>query len=242
VHPILGHLFGFPIASYAVFVVLAFLAAAWLRRRELLRLGTARDPRQRWLGLWALGGAMLGAKLGMLLFEAPDDFAGTLTRIASLDFTGKTVVGGIAGGYLGVEMGKRRLGISVRTGDAWAVAVPLAQGIGRIGCFLNGCCGGQASDLPWAVTIAGIPRHPAQLYEAGLDLLLAAALFTIREQPRPQGHLFRWYLMGYALIRLTMETVRDDAHPSLGPLTPVQAVCVLAMLGFGGQLWRERVA
>lgn len=239
-YPILGHVLGFPITSYAVFVLVGFVAAGWMRQRERLRLGVDRDPRQRTLGLWALGGAMVGAKVGMLLFESPQDFSATLARLASLDFTGKTVVGGIAGGFLGVELAKRRLGIRVRTGDAWAVALPMGQGIGRVGCFLNGCCGGKACDLPWAVTIAGIPRHPAQVYEAALDLLLALGLFAIRTQPRPQGHLFRMYLVGYAWIRLAMECLRDDARPALGPLTPVQTLCLAAILGFGGQLWRER--
>lgn len=228
-HPQLG-----PFSSYAVFAALAFLAAWRIRSAELRRLGMAQDPQMRRLGWAALAGAIVGAKLGMVLFEAGP----WLAALANFDLTGKTVVGGIAGGIAAVELAKWRLGIRVRTGDAWAVAVPVAQAIGRIGCLLHGCCAGVASEVPWAVEIGGVRRHPTQLYEAALDVALAGVLWSIRQKPRPAGNLFRLWVVGYAAIRFAMEFLRADAVPQLGPLTWVQIVCVLAFCGYGWQ-WRR---
>jgi prolipoprotein diacylglyceryltransferase len=183
-------------------------------------------------------GAVVGAKLGMLLFTPPEDFPSLIARMLELDFSGKTVVGGIAGGYIGVELTKKRVGITRSTGDGWAVALPLGQAIGRIGCFLNGCCYGRPTDLPWGIALGGVVRHPAQLYEAGLDFLLAGALFLTRRTPRPEGHLFRRTLVGYASIRFMLEFLRGDTGVMVGPLTAVQVVCLAAAIVFGALILR----
>jgi prolipoprotein diacylglyceryltransferase len=99
------------------------------------------------------------------------------------------VIGALMGGYLGVEIAKKLVGIRHSTGDAFAVAVPLSLGIGRIACVLGGCCYGTPSHQPWAIHLAGADRHPVQLYEAALDFALAAAVFSVRSplRSRTQG-------------------------------------------------------
>ena len=86
----------FSISSYGFFVFLSFVVVYFVRKKEQARLNYSKDPRQRYVGVGALIGAIIGAKLGMLLFEPPEAFAQTLAKIVSLDFSGKTVVGGIA--------------------------------------------------------------------------------------------------------------------------------------------------
>jgi prolipoprotein diacylglyceryltransferase len=80
-------------------------------------------------------GGIVGAKLGMFMFEPTL----RIERMLSLNFTEKTVMVGLIGGYIGVDLAKRRMGITESTGDAFAVAVPLAQAVGRVGGLLNGC-------------------------------------------------------------------------------------------------------
>lgn len=218
-HPVLFSIGSLPVRSYAVFVGLGFLAAALIRRAEVQRLGYTKTPGHMYIGVGALLGAMLGSKLGMVLFAA--DMEQLWEAALGLDFTGKTVVGGIGGAYLGVELTKRVVGIQHSTGDAFAVSVPIAQALGRIGCFLNGCCPGALHD--GAFSISG--RFPQQLVETALDLTLAAVLWSIRLSPRPQGWLFRYYLAGYATIRFLLEFVRGDTGPRFG-LTMVQWVCL----------------
>jgi phosphatidylglycerol---prolipoprotein diacylglyceryl transferase len=241
VRPVLGTLFGVDVPAYAVFVAAAFLVAVVVRRIEARRLGFDRDPRQRWVSLGALLGAMVGAKAGMLLFT-PDAFDDLLAAMLRFDFSGKTVVGGLVGGFLGVEVAKKLVGITARTGDAFAVAIPLAQAVGRVGCFLHGCCWGAPSTLPWAVEMHGAARHPVQLYEAALDLALAALLWSLRARPAPAGNLFRRYLVGYAVIRFCLEVLRDDPSVAVGPFTAAQVVALVAGIGFAYGIARSESA
>ena len=98
--------------GYALCLGLAFVVGWRIRTMERRRLDWARDPRMRSVGIWALVGAAIGAKLGLLLFVPLDDFGQALTNLFRIDFTGKTVVGGLAGGYVAVELAKRRLGLT----------------------------------------------------------------------------------------------------------------------------------
>jgi phosphatidylglycerol---prolipoprotein diacylglyceryl transferase len=223
--PVLFHLGDLPINSYAFFVALAFVVAWRFRRIEVARLGHRSWPGYPWVLVGALLGAIVGAKLGMLMFEPTL----RIDRMLSLDFTGKTVVGGLIGGYIGVELAKKKVGITESTGDAFAVAVPMAQAVGRIGCLLNGCCYGTASSLPWALPLVDVNRHPTAVYESVLLVGLAAWLWSIRHQPRPAGHLFRRYLVGYATIRFVLEFFRGDPTIHLGPVSIVQIVCLLTV-------------
>lgn len=217
---------GVPVPAYGVLVTLGMLCGWAIRRAEVKRLGYSRTPGHAWVGVGALLGAMAGSKLGMVLFAA--DLDALWHAALDWDFTGKTVVGGIAGAYAGVELTKRLVGVRHSTGDAFAVSVPVAQAFGRIGCFLHGCCPGVPASGPWAV--AG--RLPQQLFESGADLALAAALWGTRTRARPSGWLFRYYLAGYAGIRFVLEFVRDDAGPRW-LLTPVQGVCAATIVAVG---------
>jgi len=228
-HPVLLQLGDLPINSYAVFVALSFGVAWRIRRAEVVRLGHRSWPGYPWVLVGALLGAIVGAKLGMFMFETTL----RIDRMLSLDFTGKTVVGGLIGGYVGVELAKKKVGITESTGDAFAVAVPMAQAVGRIGCLLNGCCYGTASSLPWALPLADVTRHPTAVYESVLLVGLAAWLWSNRLKPRPAGHLFRRYLVGYATIRFVLEFFRGDPSNHLGPVSIVQVVCLLAVGLFG---------
>jgi phosphatidylglycerol:prolipoprotein diacylglycerol transferase len=230
--PVLFELGELQVRSYAFFLMLGIFLAYQVHKREVRRLGFHREPRHIWVVVGALVGAAVGAKLGMALFVPPAELLDTFRDMLAFDFTGKTVVGGIAGGYIGVELTKKLAGIEFRTGDAYAVALPLAQGFGRVGCFLHGCCYGVAWDGPWAVGMVGATRHPVQLYEAVLDLGLAALLWSLRRRSYPPGHLFRRMILGYALIRFAMEPLRGDVSIAVGPFTAVQLFCLVVAVGF----------
>ena len=233
-YPTLFTVSAIPVQSYAIFVLLAFVVAWRVRKTELARLGHRKWPGYHWVLVGALVGAVVGAKLGMFMFEPTL----RIDQMLSLDFTGKTVVGGLIGGYLGVELAKKRVGITQSTGDAFAVAVPLAQAVGRVGCLLNGCCYGTVFSGAWSMKLDEISRHPTQIYESILLLLLAAWLWSIRQRPAPAGHLFRRYLVGYALIRFSLEFLRGDPSLHWGPLSIVQLVCLAAAVLFGALIIR----
>ena len=137
-----------------------------------------------------------------------------------------------------------------------SITPPLALGLclGRIGCFLAGCNGGFACDLPWGVKFprstatfyhqqqAGLvekwdkfslPAHPTQLYESVFGAVAFVLLLFLRRQGLKQGHLFFAGILWYAVYRFSTEPLRADAggvHP-LGIFTFAQFVSVLAVLG-----------
>ena len=99
--------------------------------------------------------------------------------------------------------------------------------IGRIGCFLGGCCFGAPFDGPWAVVYsdplapaafeAGVPRHPSPLYEAGGLLVLAVAL-ALRPPRHPgSGQRLARYVAAYSVLRFAVELTRGDAIRGVGP-------------------------
>jgi phosphatidylglycerol:prolipoprotein diacylglycerol transferase len=101
--------------------------------------------------------------------------------------------------------------------DALAPAGLLALAIGRVGCFLAGCCYGRPTDLPWGVVFpeVGPPaRHPLQLYSAGADLALVALLPA---RTTPTGTVVRRACLAFGLIRAGLETLRDPATTDVLP-------------------------
>jgi prolipoprotein diacylglyceryltransferase len=127
---------------------------------------------------------------------------------------GKTIVGGLIGGWVGVEITKKILGIRLRTGDAYIIPLCLGIAIGRIGCFLTGLADhthGIATSLPWAVDFGdGIPRHPTQLYEFVYLLILACVFATkgVGWRHNTAGDGFRWFMLAYMLFRFAIEFIK----------------------------------
>ena len=215
--------------GYAFFAAAGAAIALWVKRREDRRLGYVATRAYRFLAVAELAGAVIGAKVGMLLYVPPEKVGGIVGAMSSLRFDGKTILGAIAGGYLFGEIGKRLLGIRFSTGDALALALPLGQAAGRLGCFVGGCCYGAPAELPWSVQAHGAWRHPLPLYEAALLVVLAIVLALARARPLPAGHLFRWYLAGYAVIRIVLDGLRGEPQPMLGPLSFAQVFCLVAL-------------
>ncbi|XUX00425.1 MAG: prolipoprotein diacylglyceryl transferase [Dehalogenimonas sp.] len=225
------------IPAYTVCILAAFLIVGWLAYREAKRRDRL-DENVLMIGSFGFLGAVLGAKIGMLMFLGPAEFWRLLPTIPS---HGATLVGGLIGGYVAITLTERALGVTLCTGDLVAPFLPLGQAIGRLGNFLAGDAYGLPTTLPWAVNQAGTLRHPVQLYEMVLDLALFAYLWRKRYKSFTDGELFRIYIIGYAAIRFPLEFLRYQPTPVpfLG-LTLVQWLCIAAVVGFGYQLWMQR--
>ena len=165
---------------------------------------------------------------------------------------GRALLGGLAFGWLAVEVAKRVMGIRRSTGDLFALALPAGEAIGRIGCHLNGCCYGERCDLPWAVWQHGASRHPAQLYSAATAAATFGLLLWLSGSPSPsgsswrggwgerlrEGDLFRLYLLLFGLSRFALEFVRWRESTVLG-LSPMQWFC-LDLVASVGLLRRKK--
>jgi len=118
-----------------------------------------------------------------------------------------------------------------------APSLALAHAIGRIGCFLGGCCYGQevGPGFPLGVPLHGVLRHPVQLYEAVGLMALALTLLGLADRLRARrGALFLLYIGGYALLRITTEGLRgDDVERGFvwpGLVSTSQAIAALVLI------------
>jgi phosphatidylglycerol:prolipoprotein diacylglycerol transferase len=223
------------VSSTYPLIMLAALATGWW----LLKHQQSDLPLPAWqkmaIGMAAFCGAMLGAKLPFAL----SDWEGLLSGSAWFA-NGKTIMCGMVGAYLAVELVKWIYGIKVKTGDTFAVPIAVTVGIGRLGCFVAGCCYGTPTSLPWAVTFPSvdqIPRHPTQIYETLFHLLMAGILMQLQKRSLPwlRGQLVKLYIMSYLTYRFFTELIRPEPEMLVG-LTAYQWFA-LAMLPCFALLW-----
>ena len=219
-----------PTLLYPLIMLAAIGTALVLGRGQARSLGLTKRER-RVIRLGAFTGAMIGAKLPFAL----SDWHGLLTGRAWLE-NGKTIVFGLVGGYAGVEVTKAWLGVRAKTGDSFAVPVAAAVGVGRLSCFVAGCCHGTATALPWAVDFGdGVRRHPTQLYEMAFHLGMAGLLAGLARLGWFAGQRFKVYLIAYLLYRFASESIRPEPVFAAS-LTGYQWAC-LAFLPVVGLLW-----
>lgn len=204
-------------------------AAMWRRTLKHQHHGGALAPCNFAVLVGLLLGAALGNKL-VFLIERPD-VARAIWQGQQLIVPGQSIVGGLLGGLIGVEIAKALTGQTRSTGNAmvWPIAVGLA--IGRVGCLLAGMHDdtyGLPTSLPWAVDFGdGIPRHPTQFYEIAVVLTLGTTLHRTRFAT--PGLAFRLFLASYLLWRFAVEFLKPVpvAYP-LG-LSGIQWTCLVAM-------------
>jgi phosphatidylglycerol:prolipoprotein diacylglycerol transferase len=197
--------------AYAAMMVLAIATAVLLKRRGDRSLPLSPSERLG-IAFGAFCGAMIAAKLPYVLL----DRQGLLSGRAWLD-NGKTILFGLAGGYLGVEVAKAILGVRVKTGDSFAVPVAAAVAVGRLACFVGGCCYGKPTGLPWGLVFHdGIPRHPTQLYEAAFHASAAVFLAWCERRGLFRLQRIKLYFMAYLVYRFFTEFLRPEPIVALG--------------------------
>jgi phosphatidylglycerol:prolipoprotein diacylglycerol transferase len=225
------------IHAYTVCFLAAFLVVGWLAYREAKRRLRLTEETLM-VGSVGLAGAVLGAKIGMLMFLGPAEFWRLLPTIPA---HGSTLFGGLIGGYVAVTLTERLMRVERCTGDLIAPFLPLGQAIGRLGNFLAGDAYGLPASLPWSVYQSGALRHPVQIYELLLDLALFVFLMRRRQVSFRDGELFQIYMVGYSFIRFPMEFLRYQPTPvPFLNLTLVQWLCIASVLWFGFQLYYGR--
>ncbi len=181
-------------------------------------------------------GAALGALIGsrvLVIFEHPLHFYQHKNLFLFI-LSNKTIVGAIIGGILAVEISKKILHIKQRTGDLFVFPLMLAIMIGRIGCFLNGLHDatiGIQTTLPWGVNFGdGIKRHPTSLYEiAFLILLWLCFVILLKKRPRPNGLLFRLFIIAYLCYRFLVGFITPVYIIAFG-LSAIQLASLITIL------------
>jgi len=171
--------------------------------------------------LWATFAIILGGRLGYVLFYQPVHFFQNPEDIIAVWKGGMSFHGGLLGMVLAIVVyARRRHAHVLALADRVACVVPIGLFFGRIANFINGELFGRPTDAAWGIVFPGggpLPRHPSQLYEAGLEglvlfliLLAASRIQTVRSR---YGTLTGIFLCGYAIFRSTGELFREpDAH------------------------------
>lgn len=183
-------------------------------------------------GFFGLIGGIIGAKVMFYLTEIP-----SILEDPSIlwDFAnGFVVYGGIIGGSLVAYIYCRMKKIEfLPVIDLVVPSIALAQGFGRIGCFLAGCCYGRQTDAWYGVIFpegglapAGVALIPTQLISSIGDFLLAFFLIFFARKKRNRGVITGMYFLFYAIGRFLIEFLRNDPRGNVGMLSTSQFIAI----------------
>ncbi|MHC0053765.1 prolipoprotein diacylglyceryl transferase [Actibacterium sp. D379-3] len=231
--------FGFELAlrwyalAYMVGLLLGWRLVVRLVRTDRLWPG-ARAPmtatQVEELLTWVILGVILGGRLGFVLFYKPGYYLQNPLEIPMLWHGGMAFHGGLIGVMVALILFCRKQGVVLMSAaDALALATPPGLFFGRLANFVNAELWGRETDVPWAMIFptdpAGVPRHPSQLYEAGLEgLLLGVVLLYLvyrRGWLRVPGQTAGAFFLGYGLARFCVEYFRQADFQFVSPDNPI---------------------
>ena len=228
-HPVAVDLGWFQLRWYSLAYLAGILIGWWYLLKLIAQPGAPMARRHADdMVFYATLGIILGGRLGYVLFYRPAHYFANPLDIPQLWDGGMSFHGGVIGTTLGILWMARKHKLDwLRVHDYVACCAPFGIFLVRLANFVNGELWGGVSDVPWAVRFCenmdvdncqlGDPRHPSQLYEAGLEgVLLFAILWYLfwRTRARWQpGRLVGAFILVYGLSRFAVEFVREaDSH------------------------------
>jgi phosphatidylglycerol:prolipoprotein diacylglycerol transferase len=174
------------------------------------------------LVLWITLGVILGGRVGYILFYGRGQFENDPMEMLRLWHGGMSFHGGFLGVIAAIVIFALVNRIDMlRLGDLIAPCVPIGLFFGRLANFINGELWGRPTSLPWGIVFPSapdaLPRHPSQLYEAGLEgivlfVILRWATHRARWLPR-KGAMVGLFMLFYGVFRISLENVRN---PDIG--------------------------
>jgi phosphatidylglycerol---prolipoprotein diacylglyceryl transferase len=208
--------------TYGILLVLGMLAGLWVVTRQARKEGLVSETITD-MAVYAIIAGLIGAKLLLLVVEWPY-YSRNPREIFSLFQSGGVFYGGLLGAIpVAFWYARRHQLDGWRTADVLAPGVAVGQAVGRIGCFMAGCCYGKPTDVPWAVTFTDVyanrnvgtpldtPLHPTQLYESAACFLIFGLLLWMAPRKRFHGQVVLAYVFLYAVARFVIEIWRGDA-------------------------------
>lgn len=223
----------FKISAHFLFESLAFiLGYQYYQKLRRHSQDVISDGNRIWILIGAAMGALLFSRLVAAL-EDPLAWANSNYPILYL-YQSKTIVGGLAGGLLGVELTKYWIQEKHSSGDLFTFPIILAMIIGRIGCFSNGVYEptfGIETTLPWGMNLGdGLKRHPVTLYEITyLVLVWLGIKYLNRQYHLKDGSLFILFMITYYIFRFFLEYIKPTFGYFLG-FTSIQVTCIIILL------------
>jgi len=238
-HPIFFSIGPMTIRWYGVMAAIGFLLATVLITMNRKRANMSDNQASTLLFIAIIGG-VVGARIFYVIQNWSKQFSGNFLEIFRIDHGGLVFYGGffLAVGGIIVYCRKSKLDM-VRVLDVFTPAMAIGHAMGRIGCFLNGCCYGNVThsclgvhypegSTAW-LKFSGAPLHPVQLYEACGNIILAAVMFILLRRTK-RGIPIASYLTLYGILRFSDEFFRGDHSFDqlwLGRFTPAQTIGLL---------------
>jgi len=231
-HPILFEIGNFTIYTYGFTIALAILVSINFILRRCDKIGLSPADVMDCL-LAVIGGGLVGGRLLFVILNF-SYFQENPIKIFLLSEGGLAVHGAILVGVLSGAVLCKLKNISFWTlSDISAPYAALAQGIGRIGCFFNGCCYGRSADGFSAIMFPGsdIARVPTQIYYSVALICVFATLLVLSKKEHFKGFVFTLYLILYSLIRIIIDSFRADNMRILFGMTLPQIISIFLLLG-----------
>lgn len=247
--PVLLSARNFTLSSYVAFLCLAFLVgmATEIVLRNRYTPDTCLSP---FIAVFIFVGALFGARFFWILQY---DRVANAWRAVYFWQGGWVFYGGFIGGLTAAVAYFRLVKVRVSVGlDLLSPPLALGIAITRIGCFLNGCCWGKVTDVPWAVRFpikvtpvvlrhfeqgllspddaSTLPLHPVQLYNSVSNILLFGICLLVFKRKQYDGQVFLTFLCGYGLFRFMTEFYRDDTPVFLLRITLSQTISLILFL------------
>lgn len=233
--PVLFEIFGLKVYGYGTMIAVGIISAITLINYRAKKLNYDEDSIYN-MEILAVIFGVFGGKLLYIITEIKNiiDNPSLLKDFGN----GFVVYGSIIGGALVVFLYCRKKGWKVlKIFDLVIPAVALAQGFGRIGCFLAGCCYGRPTDCFLGVEFhdssfapSNIALHPTQVYSSIFDFLLAFLLLWYSKKDRKDGRVFALYMILYSGGRFLVEFLRNDPRGNVGILTTSQFIGIFIII------------
>jgi phosphatidylglycerol---prolipoprotein diacylglyceryl transferase len=233
-YPILFKVGGITVYAFGTMLAIAFIVGLVLSRYEMKERGF--DPDLAYdLVLGVALGSLIGARLFYVIGHWSDYYSHNLLEILRVWNGGLVFYGGLLGGAIGMILIARVRQLNIyRLGDAIAAPLALGTAIGRIGCFLNGCCYGIAAKAPWGLDFFGKGRYlPTQLIEMVWALVMFGIIFFWLEKKvkfKTDGSLFLIYLALYSFGRFFVEFIRYNSWRLFGVLSFAQLISIVVFV------------
>jgi phosphatidylglycerol:prolipoprotein diacylglycerol transferase len=219
--PVLFKFGHFNVYSYGLMMVLAFFAVLIYLHYQAPKAKIDREKAFD-LAIFTFISGILGSRIIYILINL-NEYSKDWSLVYQFQKGGLAWHGGLLGGLLCVFIYSKIKDLNLwQALDLMVTSSALGLAIGRMGCFMNGCCFGYSTNLPWAVTFPAhrhpVPVHPTQLYEMMLDLLLFGFLLWWWNRRKFAGENALLTFSIYSVIRFFVEFFRDNSasHPIAG--------------------------
>lgn len=248
-HPDLFSIGPLTLHTYGLLIAIGFVAGLIVAVRIGKRHGIDSQHIMD-LGLLLIISGVIGSRIVYVLMNASYYLENPLDIFklwqGGLVFSGG-LLGAVIAGFFYIR--RHRLNIWLM-GDVFAPAIAIAQAIGRIGCFMAGCCYGRLTYVPWGVTFTNpdsmaplnIPLHPTQLYDSFSNFMIFVIVMILGAKKKFNGQVFIWFLILHSTARLLIERFRGDDRGILPGTewTMTQFITILILFSAIGLLFYLR--